>query len=164
MFERFSENARKVMSLARQEAQRLDSQQITADHLLLGIIREGAGVATKVLEELRVDLDRLRQDLEDLINPKVAPGRIESVDQSSDRFRPLTSTLGQIPFSPRAKRTIELAGQASTLLGHSLIGTEHLLLGLLMENECVAAQVMINRGLKLDQVRDMVVAVVGEAL
>lgn len=154
MFEKFSENARKVMSLARQETQRLDGQEINAHHILLGIIREGAGVATKVLKNLKVDLDGLRQEIEKLIAPVASPAATSGPI--------LGKLLGQIPFSQRAKRSIELAGQSSTLLGHKVIGTEHLLLGLLMENEDISAQVLINRGLDLAQVRNMVVAVVGE--
>lgn len=145
MFEKFTERARKVMSLARQEAQRLNSEFIGTEHILLGIIQEGGGVAAKVLKNLNVDLKRIRQEIERLISPATSP----------------TVTLGQLPFSPRAKRVIELAGEAATQLGHDVIGTEHLLLGLLKENEGIAAQVLTNLGLKLDEVRDMVLEVLG---
>src|SRR6516165_4232580 len=145
MFEKFTERARKVMSLARQEAQRLNSEFIGTEHILLGIIQEGGGVAAKVLKNLNVDLKRIRQEIEKLITPSTAP----------------TVTLGQLPFSPRAKRVIELAGEAASQLGHDVIGTEHLLLGLLKENEGIAAQVLTNLGLKLDEVRDMVLEVLG---
>ena len=134
MFEKFTERARKVMSLARQEAQRLNSEFIGTEHILLGIIQEGGGVAAKVLKNLNVDLKRIRQEIEKLITPSTSP----------------TVTLGQLPFSPRAKRVIELAGEAASSLGHDVIGTEHLLLGLLKENEGIAAQVLTNLGLKLD--------------
>src|SRR5438876_422434 len=134
MFEKFTERARKVMSLARQEAQRLNSEFIGTEHILLGIIQEGGGVAAKVLKNLNVDLKRIRQEIEKLITPSTSP----------------TVTLGQLPFSPRAKRVIELAGEAASQLGHDVIGTEHLLLGLLKENEGIAAQVLTNLGLKLD--------------
>ena len=113
MFEKFTERARKVMSLARQEAQRLNSEFIGTEHILLGIIQEGGGVAAKVLKNLNVDLKRIRQEIEKLITPSTSP----------------TVTLGQLPFSPRAKRVIELAGEAASSLGHDVIGTEHLLLG-----------------------------------
>jgi ATP-dependent Clp protease ATP-binding subunit ClpC len=145
MFEKFTERARKVMSLARQEAQRLNSEFIGTEHILLGIIQEGGGVAAKVLKNLNVDLKRIRQEIEKLITPSTSP----------------TVTLGQLPFSPRAKRVIELAGEAASSLGHDVIGTEHLLLGLLKENEGIAAQVLTNLGLKLDEVRDMVLEVLG---
>ncbi|MBI2930915.1 MAG: AAA family ATPase, partial [Planctomycetes bacterium] len=145
MFEKFTERARKVMSLARQEAQRLNSEFIGTEHILLGIIQEGGGVAAKVLKNLNVDLKRIRQEIEKLITPSSSP----------------TVTLGQLPFSPRAKRVIELAGEAASQLGHDVIGTEHLLLGLLKENEGIAAQVLTNLGLKLDEVRDMVLEVLG---
>ncbi|HYE98829.1 MAG TPA: Clp protease N-terminal domain-containing protein, partial [Planctomycetota bacterium] len=145
MFEKFTERARKVMSLARQEAQRLNSEFIGTEHILLGIIQEGGGVAAKVLKNLNVDLKRIRQEIEKLITPSTSP----------------TVTLGQLPFSPRAKRVIELAGEAASSLGHDVIGTEHLLLGLLKENEGIAAQVLTNLGLKLDEVRNMVLEVLG---
>src|SRR5579862_598647 len=145
MFEKITERARKVMSLARQEAQRLNSEFIGTEHILLGIIQEGGGVAAKVLKNLTVDLKRIRQEIEKLITPSTSP----------------TVTLGQLPFSPRAKRVIELAGEAASQLGHDVIGTEHLLLGLLKENEGIAAQVLTNLGLKLDEVRDMVLEVLG---
>ncbi len=145
MFEKFTERARKVMSLARQEAQRLNSEFIGTEHVLLGIIQEGGGVAAKVLKNLSVDLKRIRQEIEKLITPSASP----------------TVTLGQLPFSPRAKRVIELSGEAASQLGHDVIGTEHLLLGLLKENEGIAAQVLTNLGLKLDDVRDMVLEVLG---
>lgn len=145
MFEKFTERARKVMNYSRQEAQRLNSEFIGTEHMLLGIIDEGGGVAAKVLKNLNIDLKRVRQEIEKLITPSTSP----------------TVTLGQLPFSPRAKRVIELAGEAASMLGHDIIGTEHLLLGLLKENEGIAAQVLINLGLKLDEVRDMVLEVLG---
>lgn len=145
MFEKFSEQAKEVMSLAKQEAHRSGSERITADHILLGIIQEGTGVAAKVLRSLDVNLDVLRGELEKLIYPD----------------GPHASTLGQIEWSPRAKRVAELANEASILLGHNVVGTEHLLLGLRMENEAVAAQVLINHGLTLERIRDKVVSLVG---
>lgn len=143
MFERFSERARKVMSLARQQAQRMNSDDIGAAHILLGIIQEANGSACMVLKGLKVDLDDLRQYTEKLMMPHTTP----------------SGMLGQMPFSARAKRSIQLAGQASTLMKHDVIGTEHLLLGLLMENESVAAQVLITRGVTLQGLRDAVAAV-----
>jgi ATP-dependent Clp protease ATP-binding subunit ClpC len=143
MFEKFTERARKAMSLSRREAQRLNSEFIGTEHILLGIIQEGGGVAAKVLKNLNVDLKRIRLEVERLTIPSTSP----------------TVTLGQIPLSPRAKRATELAGEAASLLEHDVIGTEHLLLGLLKENEGIAAKVLSNLGLKLDKVRDMVLVV-----
>lgn len=143
MFDKFSARAQKVMSLARQEAQRTNSEFIGGEHILLAIIEDGGGVGAKVLKNLNVDLKRIRQEIEKQITPSTSP----------------TATLGKLPFSPRAKRVIELAGEASSQLGHHVIGTEHLLLGILEENEGIAAQVLTNLGLKLEEVRDMVLKV-----
>src|SRR3990172_368546 len=139
MFENFTERARKVMSIARQEAQRLNSEFIGTEHMLLGIVKEGGGTACRVLKNFEVDAKKICQEVEKLITPSTSP----------------TITLGQLPFSPRAKRVIELAGESSSQLGHEVIGTEHILLGLLKENEGIAAQVLVNMGLKIDAVRDM---------
>lgn len=133
------------MSLARQEAQRLNSECIGTEHILLGIIQEGGGVAATVLKNLNVDLKRIRQEVDELVKPSTGP----------------ITTLGQLPYSPRAKNVIELAGNEASQLGHDVIGTEHLLLGLLKENEGIAAQVLTNLGLKLAKVRDMVLEVLG---
>jgi hypothetical protein len=148
MFERFTERARKVMSLARQEALRLGWEFIGTEHILLGILQEGGGVAGTVLKNLNVDLKRIRQEIEKLITPSTSA----------------TVTLGQLPFSPRCKRVIELAGEAAGMFGHDVIGTEHLLLGLLKEGEGVAAQALISLGLKVEEVRDMVLEVLGQDL
>jgi len=147
MFEKFTERARKVMSFSRQEAQRLNNDAIGTEHILLGIVREGGGVAAKVLKNLRVDFERVIKEVEKLVK----------TDKPSN-------LLGQIPFSPRAKRVIELAGESSSQLEADVIGTEHLLLGLLKENEGIAAQVLINLGLKLEEVRDMILEVLGADL
>jgi hypothetical protein len=142
VFEKFTERAKKVMSLARQEARRLNTEFIGTEGILLGIIQEGGGVAAKVLQHLNVDFRLIRQEIEKLITPSNAP-----------------LTMGQLPFSPRAKRSIELAAEAASQLDHDVIGTEHLLLGLLKENEGIAAQALNTLGLKLDEVRDMVLEV-----
>lgn len=147
MFDKFTERAKHVMSLARQEAQRLHSEFIGTEHILLGIVQEDGGVATEVLVRLNIDTHRLRVQIEKLINPSSNPPRLQ-----------------ELPFSPRAKRVIELAGDAASQLGHQVIGTEHLLLGLLKEDEGVAAQVLINLGLKLQAVTDMVLNVLGTSV
>lgn len=145
MFEKFTERARKVMSLSRQEAQRLSAEFIGTEHILLGIIQEGGGVAGKVLKNLNVDLKHIRKELEKLITPSTSPWVM----------------LGQLPFSPRCKRVIELAGEAAGQLGHDVLGSEHLLLGLLKEEKGHAAHALANLGLRLDEVRDMVLEVLG---
>lgn len=145
MFERFTERARKVMSIARQEAQRLNSEFIGTEHMLLAIIQEGGGVAAKVLKKLNIDSKQVRIEVDKLITPAAAP----------------SVTMGQLPFSPRAKRVIELAGEAASQLGHDVIGTEHILFGLLKENEGIAAQVLVKLGLKLDKVRDEILEALG---
>ena len=140
MFEKFTVRARKVVSLARQEAQRLNSEYIGTEHILLGIIQEGGGVAAKVLKSLNVDLKRIRQEIEKLITPSTSPA----------------VTLGQLPFSPRAGHVIELSGAAAAELRTDVIGTEHMLLGLMQESEGIGAQVLLRLGLKLGEVREMV--------
>lgn len=147
MLDKFSDLARKVMTLAGTEAKRRDSEFISTEHILLAIIQEDChGVAAMVLKGLNVNLKRIRQEIEKLISPSTPPTVIPE----------------KLPLSPRAKHVIELAGEAASGLGHGVIGTEHLLLGLLNENEGIAAQVLINLGLKLDQVRDMVLEVLGQ--
>lgn len=145
MFEKFTERARKVMSMGRQEAQRLNSEFIGAEHILLGIVAEGGGLAARVLKTMNVDPKRILAEVEKLVTPSVAAASI----------------LGQLPFSPRAKRVIELAGEVSSSLKHDVIGTEHILLALLKENESIAAQVLTNLGVKTLEVREMVLEVLG---
>jgi ATP-dependent Clp protease ATP-binding subunit ClpC len=144
MFERFTERARKVMSLARQEAQRLNHEYIGTEHILLGLIQEGSGVAANVLKNMDVDLRKIRVEVEKMV--KSGSNLVQ---------------MGQLPFTPRAKKVLELALEEANNLGHNYIGTEHLLLGLLRENESVAAQVLINLGLKLEEVREEVLEFLG---
>jgi ATP-dependent Clp protease ATP-binding subunit ClpC len=144
MFDRFTDRARKVMGLARQEAQRFNHQYIGTEHILLGLIQEGSGVAANVLRNLDVDPDKIRQEVEKIVQDG-----------------PTMATLGQLPFTPRAKKVLELASEEATNLRHNYIGTEHLLLGLIRENEGVAAQVLMNLGLKLEEVREEVLELLG---
>jgi len=144
MFDKFTDRARKVMSLARQEAQRFNHEYIGTEHILLGLVQEGSGIAARVLKNLDVDLRKIRTEVEKLIP-----------------HGPPTVQMGQLPFTPRAKRVLELAQEEANNLGHDYIGTEHLLLGLLRENEGVAAQVLMNLGLKLEDVREEVLEVLG---
>ncbi|MCD6405950.1 MAG: AAA family ATPase, partial [Planctomycetes bacterium] len=144
MFERFTDRARRVMGLANQEAQRFNHESIGTEHILLGLIKEGSGVAANVLRNLGVDLKRVRMEIE-----KKVPSGHEMV------------TMGRLPFTPRAKKVIELAFEEARALGHNYVGTEHLLLGLLRESGGVAAQVLIEQGLKLDDVREEVLRLLG---
>ncbi len=144
MFDRFTDRARRVMGLARQEAQRFNHEYIGTEHILLGLIQEGSGVAANVLRNLDIDLDKIRREVEKIV-------------QSG----PSMVTMGQLPFTPRAKKVLELAVEEASNLGHNYIGTEHLLLGLIRENEGVAAQVLLNLGLKLEDVREEVLELLG---
>ena len=144
MFDRFTDRARKVMGLARQEAQRFNHQYIGTEHILLGLIQEGSGVAANVLRNLDVDPDKIRVEVEKIVQDG-----------------PTMVTMGQLPFTPRAKKVLELASEEATNLRHNYIGTEHLLLGLIRENEGVAAQVLMNLGLKLEDVREEVLELLG---
>src|SRR6187402_284330 len=136
MYERFTDRARKVMQLANQEAQRFNHEYIGTEHVLLGLIQEGSGVAANVLKNLDVDLQKIRTEVEKLV-----------------QRGPDMVTMGKVPQTPRAKKVIEYAIEESRNLNHNHVGTEHILLGLLREQEGVAAQVLGNLGLNLDDVR-----------
>jgi hypothetical protein len=144
MYERFTDRARKVMQLANQEAQRFNHEYIGTEHLLLGLVKEGSGVAANVLKNLNVDLRKVRSEAE-----KLAQSGPEMV------------TLGRLPQTPRAKRVIELAMEEARHLRHNYVGTEHILLGLLREEKGVAAQVLMNLGLNLEAVRGEVLSLLG---
>jgi ATP-dependent Clp protease ATP-binding subunit ClpC len=144
MYERFTDRARKVMQLANQEAQRFNHEYIGTEHILLGLVKEGSGVAANVLKNLDVDLRKIRLEVEKIV-------------QSG----PDMVTMGKLPQTPRAKKVIEYAIEEARNLNHNYVGTEHLLLGLLREQEGVAAQVLMNLGLKLDEVREEVLNLLG---
>ena len=144
MYERFTDRARKVMQLANQEAQRFNHEYIGTEHILLGLIKEGSGVAANVLKNLGIDLRKIRLE-------------VENVVQSG----PDMVTMGKLPQTPRAKKVIEYSMEEARNLNHNYVGTEHLLLGLLREHEGVAAQVLMNLGLRLEDVRDEVLALLG---
>jgi len=146
MFNRFTERARKVILLAKEEAKRFNHDYIGTEHILLGLIREGEGVAAAVLENLGLDSEKIRLGVEKLVQPG-----------------PSTVISGDIPFTPKAKKVIELAMDEARSLGHNYIGTEHLLLGLIREGEGVASQVLVNLGLDLNKVRDEVMQLLGSA-
>jgi len=139
MFERFTDRARRVVVLAQEEARMLEHNYIGTEHLLLALIHEGDGVAATALRALDVDLDTLRREVEALVGHGQQPAS------------------GHIPFTPRAKKVLELALRESVQLGHHYIGTEHLLLGLVREGEGPAAQVLQQRGIELNAVRQEVI-------
>ena len=144
MFERFTDRARKVMALANQEAQRFNHEYIGTEHILLGLVKEGSGVGATVLKNLDVDIKKLRLEVEKLV--KSGPDMV---------------TMGKLPHTPRAKKVIEYAIEEARSLNHNYVGTEHLLLGLLRETEGIAAQVMMNLGLRLEDVRQEVLNLLG---
>ncbi len=144
MFERFTDRARKVMALANQEAQRFNHEYIGTEHILLGLVKEGSGVGANVLKNLGVDLRKVRLEVEKLV--KSGPDMV---------------TMGKLPQTPRAKKVIEYAIEEARNLNHNYVGTEHLLLGLLREHDGVAAQVLMNLGLKLEEVREEVLNLLG---
>jgi len=147
MFERFTDRARKVMALANQEAQRFNHEYIGTEHILLGLVKEGSGVGANVLKNLDVDLRKVRLGVEKLV--KRGPDMV---------------TMGKLPQTPRAKKVIEYAIEEARSLNHNYVGTEHLLLGLLREQDGVAAQVLIDLGLRLEDVREEVLNLLGAGI
>jgi ATP-dependent Clp protease ATP-binding subunit ClpA len=146
MFMQFTDRARTVMALANREAQRFNHEYIGTEHILLGLLKEGNGVGAHVLMDLGVDLTKARLETEKLV-----------------RSTPELTTTGKLPQTPRAKRVIEYAIEEAHNLNHNYVGTEHLLLGLLREADGVAAQVLANMGLQLQQVRARVVELTSNA-
>ncbi len=139
MFERFTDRARRVVVLAQEEARMLNHNYIGTEHILLGLIHEGEGVAAKALESLNISLDGVREQVQEIIGQgQQAPS-------------------GHIPFTPRAKKVLELSLREALQLGHNYIGTEHILLGLIREGEGVAAQVLVKLGADLNRVRQQVI-------
>src|SRR5947199_8327091 len=144
-FDKFTERARKVLQLAQEEAQRFNHNYIGTEHLLLGLVREGEGVAARVLSNLGVELNRVRSAVEFII------GR-------GDRM-----IVGEIGLTPRAKKVIELAVDEARRLGHHYIGTEHLLLGLVREGEGIAAGVLERLGVNLENVGTRTIQVLSQS-
>ena len=140
MFERFTDRARRVVVLAQEEARMLNHNYIGTEHILLGLIHEGEGVAAKALESLGISLEAVRQQVEEIIGQGQQP-----------------PPPGEIPYTPRAKKVLELALREAKQLGHNYIGTEHILLGLIREGEGVAAQVLVKLGADLNRVRQQVI-------
>src|SRR5512141_1848136 len=145
MSNRFTERVQRVIIIAQEEAKRLNHDYVVTEHILLGLVALGEGVAAKVLANLGVDLRRVRTEVEKLV------GTGDNV-----------MLLGEIPFTPRAKKVLELAVEEAQSLGHNYVGTEHLLLGLIREEEGVAARVLENLGVRLDVVREEVISLLGE--
>jgi Clp amino terminal domain, pathogenicity island component/UvrB/uvrC motif len=141
MFEKFTDRARRVVVLAQEEARMLSHDYIGTEHLLLALIREGQGVAAKALQSLGISLQAVRHQVEEIIGQGQGPQQ------------------GHIPFTPRAKKVLELSLREAHQLGHDYIGTEHLLLGLVREGQGVAAQVLVRLGADLDRVRQQVIQV-----
>ncbi|MFJ4046311.1 ATP-dependent Clp protease ATP-binding subunit [Microbacterium sp. NPDC089987] len=145
MFERFTDRARRVVVLAQEEAKMLNHNYIGTEHILLGLIHEGEGVAAKALESLGISLDAVREQVQDIIG--------QGQQQPT----------GHIPFTPRAKKVLELSLREALQLGHNYIGTEHILLGLIREGEGVAAQVLVKLGADLNKVRQQVIQLLSGA-
>lgn len=144
MFDKFTDRARKVMSLARMEAQRLSSEAIGTEHILMGILREGSGVAVRALMNMDMNGKKIIDEIEKLVQAE-----------------PRQTAAGQIPFTPRAKKVLEFAHEEALALNHDYIGTEHLLLGLLKEEEGIAARALTNVGLKLSEMREEIMTILG---
>jgi ATP-dependent Clp protease ATP-binding subunit ClpA len=144
MYARFTDRARKVMQLANQEAMRFNHEYIGTEHMLLGLIKEGSGVAANVLKNLDIDLRKARHQIEHMMQsgPEIIP-------------------MGQMPPTPKAMKVCEYAIEEARQLGHHYVGTEHLLLGLLRDQECGAAHVLMYLGLKLTHVREEVMILLG---
>jgi ATP-dependent Clp protease ATP-binding subunit ClpC len=139
MFERFTTRARRVIVLAQDEARMLNHNYIGTEHILLGLIHEGDGVGARALESLGISLDAVRRQIEEIIG------------------RGQQAPSGHIPFTPRAKKVLELSLREALQLGHDYIGTEHILLGLVREGDGVAAQVLVKLGADLNRVRQQVI-------
>jgi ATP-dependent Clp protease ATP-binding subunit ClpA len=147
MYERFTDRARKVMQLANQEAQRFNHEYIGTEHILLGLVKEGSGVASNVLKNLNIDLNAVRREVEKILG------------------QPGSSTVlsGRLPHTPRSKKVIDYAIEEARGLKDNYVGTEHLLLGLMLTKDGVAAQVLMNLGLKIENVRREVLNLLGHA-
>lgn len=147
MFNRFTERARKVIIYAKEEARHFNHDYIGTEHLLLGLVKEGEGVAAAVLQKMGVDLEMIRIEIEKLVQPG-----------------PETKVMGDIPFTPRSKKALELSAEEARALGHNYIGTEHLLLGLVKEGEGMAYRVLLNLGIDLDRLRMEIMEILGSGV
>jgi ATP-dependent Clp protease ATP-binding subunit ClpA len=141
MYERFTDRARKVMQLANQEAQRFNHEYLGTEHILLALVKDGSGVAANVLKNLGIDLGRIRLEVEKIVQA----GPMLNLQER-----------GKLPLTPRAKKVIEFASEEAENLGQKYVGTENLLLGLIRNEEGVAAQILLNLGLTLSDLREEV--------
>lgn len=144
MFERFTDRARKIMALANQEAQRFKHEYIGTEHILIGLVKEGRGVAATVLKSMNADVNKLRLEVE----KHTKPG-------------PEMVAMGKLPYTPAVKNLIEYSMEEARSLNHNYVGTEHLLLGLLREQDNTGAQVLINLGFNLEAIRGEVLNLLG---
>ncbi|MDI6703541.1 MAG: ATP-dependent Clp protease ATP-binding subunit [bacterium] len=144
MFERFTERAQRILQLAQEEAKRLSHDYLGTEHILLGLVKEGEGIAVEVLNILGINLNSIKTEVEKLV-PKGSA----------------MLTLGRVPFTPHAKKVLELSVEEARRLNHNYVGTEHLLLGLIREGESIAARVLVSLGAKLDVVRDEIIKLLG---
>ena len=142
MFERFTDRARRVIVDAQNEARSLGHDYIGPEHILLGLIQEGDGVGAKALEAMQISTETVRGQIEEITGRGQAP-----------------PSTGHIPFTPRAKKVLELSLREALQLGHNYIGTEHILLGLIHEGDGVAAQVLVGLGVELDRTRQLVIQI-----
>jgi ATP-dependent Clp protease ATP-binding subunit ClpC len=142
VFERFTDPAKRAIALAQEEARMLNHNYIGTEHILLGLVHEGDGAGAKVLESLKISLEAVRRQVEEIIG------------------RGQAAPTGALPFTPRAKKVLELSFREALQLGHNYIGTEHILLGLIREGEGVAAQVLQKLGADLDRLHDRVVRII----
>jgi ATP-dependent Clp protease ATP-binding subunit ClpC len=144
VYERFTDRSRKILQLANQEAQRLRHEYIGTEHILLGLVNEGSGVAAQVLQNVDVDLRKIRLEVEKLVpcGPKMV-------------------TMGKLSYTPRAKKVIEYAITAARELDHDYVGSEHILLGLLLEHDGVAAHVLANLGINVDNTTTEILNLLG---
>lgn len=145
MYDKFTDRARKVIAFAKEEAQRIGNDYLGTEHVLLGIIKDGGGIAAAVLESLNIDLEKLKLELEERI-----------VDRAAG-----TMLAGEIPFMPQTRKSFELAAEESQAMGHNYIGTEHLLLGLLKESEGLASRVLVEMGITYRKAREMTISILG---
>jgi ATP-dependent Clp protease ATP-binding subunit ClpC len=146
MYERFTDRARKVMQLANQESQRFNHESLDTEHILIGLVKEGSGVAANVLKNMDIDLGKIRQEVE----------RLAPQNNGGDR-----AVIGRLPLAPKAKQVIDFSVEEARNLNHNYVGTEHLLLGLLREQDSVAAQTILNMKLKIEVVREEVFILLG---
>ena len=152
MYERFTDRARKVMQLAQQECDRFNHDYVGTEHILIGLLKEGSGVAANVLKNLDMDLAKIRSEVEKVVMPSPEEGRSG------------LTPLAKKPITPRGKQAIEFAIESAKSLNHNYIGTEHLLLGVLSVTEGIACQVLKNLGLTIENVREEVLNLLGHPL